>query len=241
MTTTTVPWRDVVKKEVRGVNNYDLGEVQDTGTYYVHTQKGGIGGKTQYFIPKKLFNSYDGETLYFNVAEANANQFVGNSYPSDDAYRAKYETPTKEKPIATSGGASDIVERIPLMTERLVVTKHVHKGEVVITKIPYMETQTKDVAVTHEELRVEEVKPSSSTKVPEVRNDLTQEVIRIPVVHEDIDVAKTPEVKEELLIHKTPITETRHISEQIRSEKFEVSDNTKTNVLQEEKKKYSAT
>lgn len=89
----------------------------------------------------------------------------------------------------------------------------------------------------HEEIRVEEAKPSSSTKLPEARKDLTQETIRIPVEHEDVDVRRVPEVLEELVIHKTPVTETRHISEQVRSEKFEVSDKTKEHMSEEEKRK----
>ncbi|MGD6851546.1 MAG: YsnF/AvaK domain-containing protein [Candidatus Bathyarchaeia archaeon] len=241
MSTTTVPWRDVEKKEARGANDFDLGEVQDTGTYFVHTQRG-IGSKTQFYIPKKLFRNYDGHTVHFNVDETDANQFVGNKYPSDDEYRAKYERQTKEKPSMTptsppSSNTYDNLERIPIMTERLDVTKHVHRDEVTITKTPYMETRTMDVPVMHEEIRVEEAKPSASTKVPEVRRDLTQETIKIPVEHEDVDIRRTPEVKEELVIHKTPVTETRHISEEVRSEKFEVSDKTKANILDEEKKK----
>lgn len=240
MTTTTVSWSDAVKKEARGTNDYDLGEVQDTGTFYVHTQRG-IERRTQFYIPKKLFKSYDGNTVVFDVDEANANQFVGNKYPSDAEYRAKYETSAREKPNVTpSSTAYENLERIPIMTERLDVTKHVHSDEVVITKTPYMETKTVDIPVTHEELKVEEVKSSSGTKVPqEVRKDLTEEIIRIPVEHEDVDVTKTPEVQEELVIHKTPVTETRHISEEVRTEKFEVSDNTKAHALEEEKKKRS--
>jgi uncharacterized protein (TIGR02271 family) len=132
---------------------------------------------------------------------------------------------------------TDIVERIPIMTEHLDVTKHMHEDEVVITKTPYMETQTRDVGVMHEEIRIEEAKPSSGTKMPEARRDMTPETIRVPVMHEDVDVTKTPEVREEVIVHKTPVTETRHISEQIRSEKFEVKDNTRVAAFDEEKKK----
>lgn len=269
MTTNTAPWSDTIKKEARGTNDYDLGEVQDTGTYYVHTQRG-IEHRTQFYIPKKLFKNYDGHTVHFDVDEADANQFIGKKYPSDEEYRAKYEPQPKEtpaiipgmipgNPINThssnnsiseqqsnpinmqSGASSDVVERIPLMTEHLDVTKHVHEDEVSITKIPYKETQTKDIEVTHDEIRVEEVQPSSSTKIPEMKKGLTEETIRIPVEHEDVDIVKRPEVREELIIHKTPITETRHISEDIQSEKFQISDKTKDTALEEEKKKPSTT
>jgi uncharacterized protein (TIGR02271 family) len=246
MATTTASWNEVKKKEARGINGYDLGEVQDTGTYYVHTQRG-IESKTQYYIPKKMFKSYDGKTVHFEVDEANAKEFIGRGYPTDAEYRAKYEPPVREKPamaaatmaprMAQASTSGDILERIPLMTERLDVSKHVHQDEVTVTKVPYMETQTRDVPVMHEELRIEEAKPSGNTAVPAMKNDLNREEIRIPVSHEDVDVKKTPEVREELVIHKTPVTETRHISEEVRSEKFETSGNLKGSALEDEKKK----
>ncbi len=245
MTTTTVSWRDVIKKEARGNNDYDLGEVQEIGTYYVHTQKG-IAEKTQFYIPKKLFRNYDGSTVHFNVDESNINQFIGKRYPSDEEYRAKYETPVKEKTTMAGAGKStmtetgtsaDIIERIPLMSERLDVSKHVHKEEVTVTKVPYTETQTKEIPVTHEELRIE-TRPASSTNVPEMKRGLEPEEIRIPLEHEDVDVKKTPIVREEIVIRKRPVTETRRVSEDIRSEKFETSDNIKRSTYEEEKKKH---
>ena len=248
MAATTVSWKEAHKKEARGVNNYDLGEVQDTGTYYVRTQKG-IGTKTQYFIPKKYFSSYNGHTVHFDVSEANAKEFVGDKYPTDEEYRAKYEPRKAMAPAMAAAAApvvipstgpmagTDIVERIPLMTEHLDVSKHMHEDEVVITKTPYMENQTRDVGVMHEEIRIEEAKPSNTTRMPETKRDMNTETIRVPVRHEDVDVSRTPEVKEEVIVHRTPVTENRHISEQVRSEKFEVSDKTKANLMDEEKKK----
>lgn len=227
MATNTVSWRDAIKKEARGLNGFDLGEVQDTGTYYVHTQKG-LEHKTQYYIPKKLFKSYDGQTLRFDVNDLNAADFVGYKYPADSEYLAKYERAARQdRPaVMSSATASDIVERIPIMAEHLDISKHAHRGEVTITKVPYVETQTRDIGVTHEEVSIEEVKPSANTKVPQWRDDMTEEVIRIPVEHEDIDIRKTPEVQRELVIHKKPVTETRRISEEVRSERYQVSDET---------------
>lgn len=234
---------DAVKKEARGNNDYDLGEVQDSGVCYVHTQRG-IGSKTQFYIPKNLVKRYDGKTMYFDVSENDAVQFVGSGAPSDTDCLPKYEAQIKEVPDLTnkpleftdtnaSNNLSDIVERIPLMTQRLDVNKHTVKEEATITKIPYMETQSRDIPVMHQVITIERAKPSSTT-VPKFSNDLKPEVINVTLEHEVVDVTKTPEVREELLIHRTPVTETRHVSEEIRSEKFETSDH-----FEEEKKKRS--
>lgn len=233
---------DAVKKEARGNNDYDLGEVQDSGVCYVHTQRG-IGSKTQFYIPKNLVKRYDGKTMYFDVAENDAVKFVGSGAPSDTDCLPKYEAQVKavpdltNKPLAfidtnASNNLSDIVERIPLMTQRLDVNKHTVKEEATITKIPYMENQSRDIPVMHQVITIERAKPSSSTTVPKFSNDLKPEVINVTLEHEVVDVTKTPEVREELLIHRTPVTETRHVSEEIRSEKFETSDH-----FEEEKKK----
>jgi hypothetical protein len=63
----SIPWDDTIKKEARGNNDYNLGEVQDVGPNWVHTQRG-IASKTQFYIPKYLITGYDGHNLLFNVS-----------------------------------------------------------------------------------------------------------------------------------------------------------------------------
>ena len=68
------------RKEARGLNNYDLGEVQEVGQTYVVTQKGTIK-KEKFYIPKYLAEGYDGEVLRFKLTEAEAkNKFVNTNY-----------------------------------------------------------------------------------------------------------------------------------------------------------------
>jgi len=240
-------WQDAVKKEARGNNDYDLGEVQDSGVCYVHTQRG-IGSRTQFYIPKTLAKKYDGKTMYFDVSETDAVKFVAKGYPSDNS--CKYEAEVAEVPILASkplafenagetNNLSDIVERIPLMTQHLDVNKHTIKEDATITKIPYMETQSQDVPVMHEVITIERAKPSSTTKIPEVSKGLTPEVYKVTLEREAVDVTKTPEIREELLIHKKPVTENVHVSEEIRSERYETSDNLNKNTFEDEKKRRS--
>ena len=47
-----INWNDVIKKEARGINNEDLGEVKEVGDTYVLVQKGLIN-KEKYYIPSK--------------------------------------------------------------------------------------------------------------------------------------------------------------------------------------------
>ena len=104
----SIDWKDTVKKEARGVNDYDLGEVQDIGLTFVHTQRG-IATKEQFYIPKYLVEGYDGSTLWFNVGEVQGREFIRTSPPLDADYRTKYRT-TSSRP--------DIESQIPVIAQR---------------------------------------------------------------------------------------------------------------------------
>ena len=58
----TINWDEVIKKEARGKNEEDLGEVQEIGDTYVLVQKGLIS-KEKFYIPKYLAEGYDGKML----------------------------------------------------------------------------------------------------------------------------------------------------------------------------------
>ena len=109
----TINWDEVIKKEARGKNEEDLGEVQEIGDTYVLVQKGLIS-KEKFYIPQYLAEGYDGNALWFKVSEDEAkNSFVKDSAPTADDYsRCK-----------TSDVPSDIETKIPVIEERLNVQK----------------------------------------------------------------------------------------------------------------------
>lgn len=65
---------DVIKKEARGIDNADLGEVQEVGIDYIVTQKG-ILDKDKYYIPKNLVDHFDGHNVFFRITEKEAKQY----------------------------------------------------------------------------------------------------------------------------------------------------------------------
>ena len=80
------------RKEARGLDNYDLGEVQEVAQTYVVTQKGTIK-KEKFYIPKYLAEGYDGDVLRFRLTEAEAkNKFARDTPPSAQEY-SRYKTP----------------------------------------------------------------------------------------------------------------------------------------------------
>ncbi|MFL6412486.1 MAG: hypothetical protein ACJ71K_14765 [Nitrososphaeraceae archaeon] len=57
-----IDWNEVVKKEARGIDDADFGEVQLTIGDAVITEKG-ITDKKRFYLPKDLVDKFDGHTL----------------------------------------------------------------------------------------------------------------------------------------------------------------------------------
>jgi hypothetical protein len=66
-----IDWDDVRKKEARGINDVDFGEVQLTMGDAVITEKG-VTDKKRFYLPKYLVDKFDGHTLWFRITEDEA-------------------------------------------------------------------------------------------------------------------------------------------------------------------------
>ena len=67
-------WDDVLKKEARGIDDYDLGEVHDLDADTVVTKRG-IVDKDKFYLPKNRAVRCDGPKVWFNVTKDEANAF----------------------------------------------------------------------------------------------------------------------------------------------------------------------
>lgn len=103
-----INWDDVIKKEARGLNNSDLGEVQSVSNGLVITQRGLVDLQV-FSIPQERVESYDGNILRFNISEDEAlNKYRGGSTETlsqaeESTTSTFYEqgTPLKEKDADT--------------------------------------------------------------------------------------------------------------------------------------------
>jgi hypothetical protein len=66
-----IDWDEVVKKEARGIDDADFGEVQLIMGDTVITEKG-ITDKKRFYLPKSLVDKFDGHTLWFRITEDEA-------------------------------------------------------------------------------------------------------------------------------------------------------------------------
>ncbi|CAN5618786.1 hypothetical protein BH23THE1_BH23THE1_33410 [soil metagenome] len=102
---TEIDWNDVIKKEARGIDEADLGEVQEVSDNYVIVQKG-IIEKNVFQISKNQVKSYDGQVLRFNISESELKNYeIESSQPS---VREQYLSTTDINSGGGSGGGIHI-------------------------------------------------------------------------------------------------------------------------------------
>lgn len=104
--------------------------------------------------------------------------------PPEYSEYAKYRTPNM---------ATDIETRIPVMEERLEVSKKMSTTEATIVKEPVTETKTVEVPVTHEELRVER-RPASKSSMKGAAEKPVQSrtEIKVPLTKERCRLKRSP-------------------------------------------------
>jgi uncharacterized protein (TIGR02271 family) len=219
-----IDWNDTIKKEARGSNDEDLGEVQEITNGYVVVQKGLIN-KEKFHIPQDKAESYDGSILRFSISEEDVvNRYAEDSSPP--SIEDQYESTTAIDSGGGSGGGIQVEEdeekAVQLTDEKLEVTKGIQEGQATLTKEPITETKTVEVPVTHEEVTIEIRPPSGQTKAQEPVS--SEENITIPLKREEVEVSKTAFVKEEAVIKKNPVTESKEVSEETTHEKIDTHD-----------------
>jgi uncharacterized protein (TIGR02271 family) len=207
-------WDEVIKKEARGQNNANLGEVLEVRDDIVITERGTLN-KEKFYLPKSIPHGFNGHTLLFDITEKEAK----DRFMNEPAL-----TQGTEIQPTTFAAPPDNERLISVIEEKLELTKKETVEEAKVIKKPKIEFKTVEVELTHEELVIEkrpiEDNTSSSSPNPEIVQSKTE--ISIPLKREDIIVSKKPRVKEEIVIKRVPVSETKNISEQMISEKFSI-------------------
>jgi uncharacterized protein (TIGR02271 family) len=197
-TNTNIAWDEVIKKEARGIDDYDLGEVQEVTSEYVLTQKGLVN--TRWFqIPKRLAQEFDGGKLVFKIIRDEAK----NLYE-------KEVSPVDSEESETT---------VPLIEERLEPRKKEVIEEATIVKEPVKENKDVEISLTHEELVLER-KPLSEPRPTEDNPVDIRTEIKVPLKREEVESTKQSYVKEEVVVKKKPVTETRTVTEEVTTERI---------------------
>jgi uncharacterized protein (TIGR02271 family) len=210
-----VNWDRIIHKNVRTLDNQDMGKViavpNDEDTIIISSQSGG----EQYKIPRSFVSGFNGAEVLLNVT---AYKIMSSSYKVDNA--SVYEA--KPSDIITDERQQEEETTIPLIEERMNVSKKTSTTQYTITKEPITEEKTIEVPVTHEELFVEKRPPkdSSSSAQGPVKS---RTEIKVPIMREEVEITKERFVKEEVVVKKKPVTETRTVSDTVTSERINMS------------------
>jgi uncharacterized protein (TIGR02271 family) len=227
MSSNDFPWKETIKKEARGIDDADFGEIQSVDPEYVKTQKG-IIDKEFFSFPVNLVQDYDGNRVLFKVTEEEARNSYMLSQNVDDRNdfsdsEIETETITTNDYDSSHTKEKEEEEVIPLISEKLDVNKKELVDETVITKKPVKETKTVEVQLIREEIESIERRPPSG--VSEAHNPIeSPEEIKIPLKREEPDVTKKPYVKEEVVVKKKVMTDKKEITEDITSEELDTSN-----------------
>ena len=227
MSSNDFPWKETIKKEARGIDDADFGEIQSVDPEYVITQKG-IIDKEFFSFPVNLVQDYDGNRVLFKVTEEEARNLYMQSQnvdlDRDDFSNSEIETETSTTNDYDSlSNTKEKEEVIPLMSEKLDDNKREFVDETVVTKKPVKETKTIEVQLIREEIESIDRRPPSG--VTEAQNPVeSPEQIKIPLKREEPEVTKKPYVKEEVVVKKKAVTDKKEITEDINSEELDTSN-----------------
>jgi uncharacterized protein (TIGR02271 family) len=213
-----VNWDRIVHKNVRTLDNQGMGKViavpNDEDTIIISSQS----GSEQYKIPRSSVSGFNGAEVLLNETGYK----ISSSYRVDNA--AVYEAKPSDI-IAGEHPQQKEETTVPLIEERLNVSKKTSATQYTITKEPITEKKTIEVRLTHDELVVEKrplKDPSSSVQGP-VKSKTE---IKVPLNREEAEVTKERFVKEEVVVKKKPVTETRTISDTVTKERIKMSGTT---------------
>ena len=216
-------WNSIIGKNVKTVDYQDagkvIGAVDNEETIIISYESS--HSSYNYRVPKDRVQGLDGPDLLLSIARAELTEYEISDIQN---YAAQLRSIKTEK----KGGEEERV--VPVIEEKLNISKKVITDEATIIKEPVTETKTIEVSLMHEEIDIEKRPPTSesegNTRVlenhPPPRNTRTQ--IRVPLIHEEVKIKKESYVKEEIVIRKKPRTETKTVSEFVISEKVDTGN-----------------
>jgi stress response protein YsnF len=237
-----IDWNKVMEKEAMGENGLDLGTIKQVEDEYIITEMGGLT-KKRYKLPKSAVKSFNGVFLNFLLNESDALTFMlkeDNVNINTDSIMQSVESRVQKEEQETL---------VPLIGEDLNVTKKIIEDNVKILKEPLRETKTIQITLMHEKITAEKIaignnantfnskfnsvsgptnSASSEDKIDNDKEPATYSKIEllIPVKREEPVITKRSFVKEEIVVKKKPVTETKNISEEVVNEEMEYINTT---------------
>ena len=217
-------WDSIVGKNVKTVDYQDagkvIGAVDNEDTIIISYE--GPHSSYNYRVPKNRVQGFNDPDLLLSIARAELTDYEISDIQDYAAQLRSIKTEQK-------GGEEEIT--VPVIEEKLNVSKKIMTDEATIIKEPVTETKTIEVSVMHEEVVIEKRSATAEGNALTLENPpskTTRTLIRVPLIHEVVKIKKEPYVRQEIVIRKKPRTETKTISDFVISEKVDTSSNNNT-------------
>ena len=216
----------IIGKNVKTVDYQDAGKViaaaDNEDTIIISYE--GPHSTYNYRVPKRCVQGFDGPDLQLSIDRAELAEYEISDI---EDYAAQLRSIKKTEKKEGGEEVEEII--VPVIEEKLNVSKKIITDEATIIKEPVTETKTIEVSVMHEEIVIEKrlagAEEGDTTVLenpPPPRNTRTQ--IRVPLIHEEVKIKKQSYVKEEIVIRKKPRTETKTVSEFVTKEKVDTGN-----------------
>lgn len=171
---------------------------------------------------------FGSDTALTTADQSRLNEHYGvNAAEYEDIYEsrgeqgrtvAREEAAAAEKKAPQAGAADD--NTLVRSEEELNVSKeNVRTGEARLRKFVVTETETVDVPVSREEVRVVRTPLTGDEKVD--GQPLTDEEASVVLHEERVNVSKETVAKEKVALEKEQVTETQRVSEELKKERIE--------------------
>jgi len=222
---------DTIDKEAVGIDGLDLGKVIEIGDTFVVTQRGLIN-KKKYHLPITSIESYDGELLSLRINESDLKSYEQTEDTIFEGY-SKFKASDMSQEVQTT---------IPVIDEELDVTKRTIEENVQIVKEPIKKTRSEKIELSYDKVTI--IKRPINMDINTANDSITEsnssiikgeddiigdsnnktEII-ITLEREEPVITKRSFVKEEILVKKKPIFETKTITKELIHEQVNFNNN----------------
>ncbi len=203
-----------------------VGRILEVNPQFIVVERGGgfLSSPEPFFIPRDQIGSEDGERWYLTVAKDQIDTIGWDERPAE--YTGQHGTPTEPRTTDQEATARDVnadTQTIQVHEEELEARKTAQQtGEVEVSKDVVEETETIEVPVMREEVRVERHAASGDTATGDHADAFSGESVRVPVMEEQVEVRKVPRAVEEVEISKVQTQDTEVVSDTVRKEQVDI-------------------
>jgi stress response protein YsnF len=232
-----IDFNDMVGKEAIGIDGLDLGKVTEIGKTFIVTQRGLID-KKKYHLPISSVESFDGDSVNFKISDNDLTSYQQSEKNNFEGYST----------FKSSDMSGELQTTIPLIDEKLDLSKKTVEEHVKITKEPTKKTISEQINLSYDMVTLikspvvvdsngianisnnnsaAQTAKTVSNKTITEKEDLSKadntEII-VALEREEPVITKRSYMREEIIVKKESVIETKTITEQVIHEQIKTDD-----------------